>query len=332
MSLLTRCPACTTLYRVVPDQLRISDGWVKCGQCSEIFDASKHLMDTGDLMPPTTATEQIPDEPQASSQPLPAANQWAVDETPTTLEPEESAVPAQVDPPLVASEVAEVTDDAVVASNSNALQDTLPDDTAASPRVRWDDTPKTLNVTQEPIPTVERKDPVPSFLIQASTRSPWKKPLTRAALLLAAVLLCLTLFGQWLYVEKDRLAAQYPEMKMTLDQFCTLSNCTVMPFRQIESLSVDSVGFTQLGKETYRLNFVVKNASALPLSMPAVELSLTDAQDQPAYRRVFNSTELGSNNQVISAGAEWAASAVLKVNSETTEKPVRGYRLLIFYP
>src|SRR5450830_541765 len=49
MSLLTQCPACSTLYRVVPDQLRISDGWVKCGQCSEIFDASKHLMEPADL-------------------------------------------------------------------------------------------------------------------------------------------------------------------------------------------------------------------------------------------------------------------------------------------
>jgi len=44
MSLLTRCPACETLYKLVPDQLRISQGWVKCGQCGEIFDASKHLI------------------------------------------------------------------------------------------------------------------------------------------------------------------------------------------------------------------------------------------------------------------------------------------------
>jgi len=45
MSLLTRCPACTTLYKVVPDQLRISQGWVKCGQCGDIFDATQHLIE-----------------------------------------------------------------------------------------------------------------------------------------------------------------------------------------------------------------------------------------------------------------------------------------------
>jgi len=39
MSLITRCPACGTLFRVVPDQLRISEGWVRCGHCDEVFDA-----------------------------------------------------------------------------------------------------------------------------------------------------------------------------------------------------------------------------------------------------------------------------------------------------
>lgn len=39
MSLSARCPACTTLFKVVPDQLKVSDGWVRCGQCGEVFDA-----------------------------------------------------------------------------------------------------------------------------------------------------------------------------------------------------------------------------------------------------------------------------------------------------
>jgi predicted Zn finger-like uncharacterized protein len=43
MSLITRCPACGTMFRVVPDQLRISEGWVRCGQCAEVFDAARNL-------------------------------------------------------------------------------------------------------------------------------------------------------------------------------------------------------------------------------------------------------------------------------------------------
>jgi predicted Zn finger-like uncharacterized protein len=43
MSLITRCPACGTLFKVVADQLKISQGWVRCGQCSEVFDAQGHM-------------------------------------------------------------------------------------------------------------------------------------------------------------------------------------------------------------------------------------------------------------------------------------------------
>ena len=43
MSLITRCPACGTMFKVVTDQLKISQGWVRCGHCTEVFDASLHL-------------------------------------------------------------------------------------------------------------------------------------------------------------------------------------------------------------------------------------------------------------------------------------------------
>lgn len=52
MSLVTRCPACTTTFKVVRDQLRISDGWVRCGRCSNVFDATLDLHETADGSPP----------------------------------------------------------------------------------------------------------------------------------------------------------------------------------------------------------------------------------------------------------------------------------------
>lgn len=43
MSFTTRCPACGTTFRIVPDQLKISDGWVRCGHCADVFDATLFL-------------------------------------------------------------------------------------------------------------------------------------------------------------------------------------------------------------------------------------------------------------------------------------------------
>ena len=43
MSQITRCPSCATSFKVVADQLRISQGWVRCGHCAEIFDANQDI-------------------------------------------------------------------------------------------------------------------------------------------------------------------------------------------------------------------------------------------------------------------------------------------------
>lgn len=63
MSFSTRCPACGTLFRVVADQLKISDGWVRCGHCSDVFDATVNLQTW--VAPQTTSPERtaVPPEP-----------------------------------------------------------------------------------------------------------------------------------------------------------------------------------------------------------------------------------------------------------------------------
>ena len=45
MSLATRCAACGTVFRVVQDQLKVSEGWVRCGRCAEVFNALEGLFD-----------------------------------------------------------------------------------------------------------------------------------------------------------------------------------------------------------------------------------------------------------------------------------------------
>jgi predicted Zn finger-like uncharacterized protein len=55
MSLVTRCTACGTLFKVVVDQLKISDGWVRCGQCGHVFDARANLVEAGVTPTPAVA-------------------------------------------------------------------------------------------------------------------------------------------------------------------------------------------------------------------------------------------------------------------------------------
>src|SRR3954469_16009984 len=55
MGLITRCPTCGTMFKVVADQLKISEGWVRCGHCAEIFDAAGDLRDESELQLPAAA-------------------------------------------------------------------------------------------------------------------------------------------------------------------------------------------------------------------------------------------------------------------------------------
>jgi predicted Zn finger-like uncharacterized protein len=66
MSFTTRCPACATMFRVVPDQLKISDGWVRCGHCSDVFDATLYLE-------PWVAPESQEEDERAQAQPQPVS-------------------------------------------------------------------------------------------------------------------------------------------------------------------------------------------------------------------------------------------------------------------
>lgn len=90
MSLVTRCPACTTTFKVVRDQLRISDGWVRCGRCSHVFDATLDLHESSDGAPPAPppaaayspalvepSSEHQAEAPPISSQPSSQASEDA---------------------------------------------------------------------------------------------------------------------------------------------------------------------------------------------------------------------------------------------------------------
>lgn len=70
MSQVTRCPSCETRFKVVADQLRISQGWVRCGVCQSVFDACEDLQawDESALPTPLDGLEVQPQQHGAEAQ------------------------------------------------------------------------------------------------------------------------------------------------------------------------------------------------------------------------------------------------------------------------
>jgi predicted Zn finger-like uncharacterized protein len=81
MSLATRCTSCGTAFRVVQDQLKVSEGWVRCGRCNAVFNALEGLFDLG-RDAPADWQEEHPDPVVASLAPPPA--EWSSLPSPRT--------------------------------------------------------------------------------------------------------------------------------------------------------------------------------------------------------------------------------------------------------
>ena len=71
---VTRCPSCGTAFRFVADQLRLSKGKVRCGQCNHVFLAEDHRVSpAAEVADPTAAAlASNPPPPGFGSTPLPA--------------------------------------------------------------------------------------------------------------------------------------------------------------------------------------------------------------------------------------------------------------------
>ena len=533
MSQITRCPSCSTTFKVVADQLRISEGWVRCGHCKEVFDASAHLLAVApaallpdvsltDVRPPPVPVPRTvdagrawgapaggppaapaPSGANAAPPPLPASSsalafsalapaalnapkedvpdsgdtRWGAapdadplqeDAVPVLEVPQPtvpaflsvqgseaaqqrhgleaglleafpwrpSAVPAVVPSgaenrglrgedvaPLQATENAGPSDAGAatplqpLAAGYELPSATLPDDeeltpepeVVADPLPQIDplhDMPATEAAEPEPEPVlgagtpqeppaaavaqgaptplppvdfvpeppapapealalVEERTPARvlrprsakpssadaedaslgednsaedeapadheevSFVVAARRKAFWRKPLVRGVLVLL-VLASLTGLGLQVAVqERDRLAAMHVRLRPWLLALGEPLRCEVAPYRQIADVVIDSSSFNKARGDSYQLALTMKNLAAIPVATPAVELTLTDAQDQPVLRRVLLPTDLGASGELPARG-EWNASVSLLVTTGGTR--VAGYRLLAFYP
>ena len=78
MSLATSCPSCGTVFRVQQDQLKTSEGWVRCGQCQEVFNALEGLFDLDRRETSGSSSRQAPpDLARPTAMPDPNDPAWA---------------------------------------------------------------------------------------------------------------------------------------------------------------------------------------------------------------------------------------------------------------
>lgn len=321
MHFTTRCPACGTMFRVVPDQLKISDGWVRCGHCADVFDASLYLET---WKPPVSSgvgesvlkDAALGSEVVKSERTLPRLDQK---ETPVRVK---TALPA-------ADERAQVAMERRLVSPT----DTEPQSTPVPTDLRFADPKGAEQARPGPQPTAypERGASEPSFVRQARRRAYWHSRGMRALLSVLALLLTLAMGLQFVLHERDTLAAWEPRWTPALKQLCAPLGCDVAAVQRIDAIVIDSSTLVRRLGNFYSFDLVLHNTASVPLAVPALELTLTDTRDAVIARRVFLPEELPGAPALLPAKNSVAISLRLSL-AVGESMPMAGYRALVFYP
>ena len=314
MGLITRCPACGTMFKVVSDQLKVSDGWVRCGQCAEIFDAQLYWQSNTDFL-----LQQVPQAVLTNGLPL---TDQVVNYQNTHLADQDPVIGSKVD------EVATVQFESI-----------SPATLAASPPLKTDAEEQLVANAGDPnlyVPTGEVTESVfedVSFVRNARRQAFWRSPLLRGVLALFAFILAGLFAAQLAVHQHSVLLAFAPGLKPWLQQICRPFACEIGLPKRIDAIVIDSSSFNKASEAgEFRLGFILKNASNIEVAMPSLEISLTDIQEQVIVRRVLSPSQFGASNGLIAANLDFSNTVTLQIQPDALLQRIAGYRLLAFYP
>ncbi len=340
-SLATRCTACSTVFKVVQDQLKVSKGWVRCGRCDTVFNALEELFElNGDTIiggvrqPVVRPTlPGLPQQPRTDvidsherslrgsddvGDDPPQAPADAHDEFSRSLFGPHRKNPDQTPSDLVKRRDRNEFADAQFDSDLMTEEDALPTPNPSSPKSQADYTP--------PLPT----DETPAFVRHADRQARWKSPRARWLLSLASVFMAVTLGLQLTHHWRDRLAAEIPASTPYLAQWCGWLSCKVETLRSIKDITVETSALNRLpqSSDAYRLSVTLRNRGHVSLRLPSVDLSVNDGAGQLLARRTLHPSDFQTRQDAVAANSEVTLALVLK----SINPRVNGYTVEVFYP
>ena len=244
MSLTTRCPACATLFRVVPDQLKVSGGWVRCGRCADVFDARLSLS------PPLPVVQEVvePSAPPPHRVTVEVSHEVAIapSQDPTPSEPQPIALVAPD------AQVAPVAAEAFVPASpppSDGVGPTTGAGTAVATAIDPPAGAAAAPPAEGDTVALAARSPAldqVSFMRAARRRAFWRRPAVRVALALASLSLALALGLQAALYWRNSLALAYPGLQPALQALCIPFECRVGAPRMIESITFEGSSFARL--------------------------------------------------------------------------------------
>lgn len=362
MSLATRCTSCGTAFRVVQDQLKVSEGWVRCGRCNAVFNALEGLFDLGRDAPGEWDEQRAEPLAGTAAQPSPERSfpSRARDEAPgkgADAEHDGRSPDGEADDDeghssggdTPAADLGELLADPVDAhlfgprKRSEAKPKPAgqlgPRDRVEFSDARFDSDlfPDNTSIPETELATLAATDSDtlgiesalhPEFVRRADRRARWQRASVRTALGVACILAALLLAAQAAIHHRDILAARMPSLRPLLAAWCGAADCRIEAPRRIDEVLVENTALTRAAaQDAFVLSVTLRSRSDLTLALPSIDLTLTDGNGRLVARRALAPRDFGAAD-VIAPHAETPLQVMLGAGTAA----VVGYTVEIFYP
>lgn len=331
MSLATTCPQCKTSFKVVPDQLKLRRGLVRCGRCQHVFsgiDFLRYVDDGGRTAAPSAAKA-------TSEATIPVTVPHAGDPAPATTEmktafflPETVFAPtAQIEPPAPARAAAMVPPASIQLRAPASIFDPqrqLPDEPATQPMRA------SPNLASSHL--ADDTDAIDYFSSDRNGRG-FSSPLT-PLLWLTCLGLTLLLLVQLGIGSRNWLAAQMPDVAPALATLLKPLGLKIEPPADLKALTIESFELQASAQpEILAMSALLRNRANYPVRWPAMELTLTDGQGGLLVRKVIQPADyLKSLSPAAGEGLKAMAELPIRLALEARDLSPSGYSVTLFYP
>jgi predicted Zn finger-like uncharacterized protein len=292
MSTITRCPTCSTRFKVTQEQLDAHQGLVRCGHCQAVFNATEYLQD--DQSSPQL---DLPIAPEIPSQ----------EPVETSLEP----VPA----------TGEALDFTLDEPAHPEPQDNDRHNTAHQDK---DEPTESITLAQK-ISFEDSQGAAPAKIVKEKIDWAW----ISGSVLLLIILLAQTAYFFRVELAAHQPGLKNALISYCRLFRCTVPLPQKADLMSIESSDLEADP-AQSGVIT--LNALLRNHASYTQGYPDLELTLTDAQEKPLARRTFHPVEYLNSGEDEKQGLAANRELGIKLNLDTSDLKPSGYRLFLFYP
>ncbi|QOT75961.1 zinc-ribbon and DUF3426 domain-containing protein [Cupriavidus basilensis] len=175
----------------------------------------------------------------------------------------------------------------------------------------------------------------PDFLRHARERDPGPAKRKRMLQKLAIGFLVIAGLLQGTFLARSQLSGRFPVLRPAFEAACAPLGCEVAPWRDIDALRIESSLLQKQDDESdaYLLAVTLRNQGRATVALPAIELVMTDLQDQLLLRRVLQPADYLETGQQAFATHGLRAGTELPVRVRfRSQQAAANYRVLIFYP